>query len=103
MRYIDFDIIQSSIDHGRLYFAKSTQAFFPADAFGGRGATEHASASISIEAAGETFDTDVRLSGPRVSPRKSFKTWLNAQHAVAGAKARLYQTGERTYKLEYLG
>jgi hypothetical protein len=64
---------------------------------------EHASASISIEAAGETFDTDVRLSGPRVSPRKSFKTWLNAQHAVAGAKARLYQTGERTYKLEYLG
>lgn len=103
MRYIDFDIIQSSIDHGRLYFAKSTQAFFPADVFGGRGATEHAKASISIEAAGETFNTDVRLSGTRVSPRKSFKTWLNAQQAVAGAKGRLYQTGERTYKLEYLG
>ena len=104
MSHIDFIITQSSIDNGRLYFESAHTAFFPADTLGGRGANEHAAGTIGIEVAGETAETDIRISSSsRISPRKSFKTWLRSIGAFDGARGRLHKTADRRYKLEYLG
>lgn len=104
MHLIDFTITQSSIDNGRLYFDAAHQSFFPSDALGGRSGADKAPGHVSIEIDGVCFDTDIRLSSSvRISPRKSFKTWLAAVKAHDGAKARLYRASDRHYKLEYIG
>lgn len=104
MQHIDFTITQSSIDNGRLYFDAAHTNFFPSDVMGGRGAQEHAVATVRIEGGGDTHDTDMRVSSSvRISPRKSFTKWLAAVRAVEGGKARLHRISERHYKLEYLG
>lgn len=103
MHYIDFSITQSSIDNGRLYFDAAHQSFFPIDAIGGRSATEHAHGAVAIEANGELFETDIRANASRISPRKSFKSWLKSVGATDGGKARLHKLAERHFKLEYLG
>lgn len=103
-KFIEFDITQSSIDHGRIYFSSVHTDFFPADVIGGRGKNEHASNSVHIEAAGEIIETDIRRSSAvRISPRKSFKFWLQATKATNGAKACLYRLSERQYRLQYRG
>lgn len=104
MHYIDFTITQSSIDNGRLYFDAAHTSFFTTDVIGGRGAREHALANVRIDAAGETYDTDMRFSSSvRISPRKSFKRWLAAVRVVEGGQARLSRIAEDHFKLEYLG
>ena len=104
MQHIDFTIIQSSIDNGRIYFDACHRAFFPSDTIGGRGEDEHARATVSIEAAGEASETDIRISSStRISPRKSFRNWLRSVGAHDGAQARLHRLADRRYKLEYLG
>ena len=104
MNYIDFTIIQSSIDNGRIYFDASCRSFFPEDAIGARGKDEHAPATVTIEVNGEVIETDIRdVSSARLSPRKSVKSWLKNLKATDGAVARLHRIGERQYKLEYLG
>lgn len=102
--YIDFIITQSSIDNGRIYFSSSDTAFFPSDSLGGRGKDEHASAIITIEAGNVSLETDVRHSSSlRISPRKSFKTWLKDMEANDGDRARLHRISERVYRIEFLG
>ena len=104
MEHIDFTIIKSSIDNGRIYFDACHRGFFPSDVIGGRGEEEHARATVTIEAAGEAFDTDVRISSSaRISPRKSFRNWLRSVGARDGAQARLHRLADRRYRLEYLG
>jgi len=104
MQFIEFIVTQSSLDNGRLYFENTRSDFFPSDAIGGRGANEHAKSNITIDTAGESVLTDIRVSSAvRLSPRKSFKNWLHSQQATADGKARLYCVSERSYKLEYLG
>jgi hypothetical protein len=104
MQHIEFTIIQSSIDNGRIYFDQAHKSFFPSDVIGGRGASERAMGQISIDADGECFDTDIRLSSSvRISPRTSFKRWLASVRAHDGAKVRLHRVADRQYKLEYLG
>lgn len=104
MNHIDFMIIQSRIDNGRIYFDACHKPFFPADALGGRGKTEHASGKIQIEVHGEMIETDIRESNSaRISPRKSVKSWLKSVGATKGAKARLHRVSDRQYAIEYLG
>ncbi|MEO8298468.1 MAG: hypothetical protein ABI574_11740 [Burkholderiales bacterium] len=104
MQSIDFTITQSSIDNGRLYFEAGHINFFPSDAVGGRGATEHAAGKIHIAASGVEVETDIRQSSTiRISPRKSFKNWLNLVCAINGGTARLHRIAERYYTLEYIG
>lgn len=103
MQYIDFSITQSSIHNGRLYFDAAHRSFFPEDTLGGRSATEHAHGAVAFEANGELFETDIRVNTSRISPRKSFKSWLKSVGAADGSKARLHKLAERHFKLEYLG
>ncbi|MCQ9377750.1 hypothetical protein [Methyloversatilis sp. XJ19-49] len=103
MLYIDFNITQSSIDNGRLYLDAAHRSFFPEDCLGGRGTTEHAHGAVAIEANGELFETDIRVNTSRISPRKSFKSWLKSVGAVTGKTVRLHKLAERHFKLEYLG
>lgn len=102
--FIDFDIVQSSVDNGRIYFSSAHTNFFPTDALGGRGKDNHAPNTIHIDAAGTEVETDIRHSSAvRISPRKSFKLWLRSNNATNGTKGRLYRLGERQYRLQYLG
>ena len=104
MPSIDFTIIQSSIDNGRIYFDAKDKGFFPEDCFGGRSASEHAEGKITIDVAGERHETDIRVSSAtRISPRKSVKKWLQAVEAKDGDKAKLHRISEREYRLEYVG
>ena len=104
MNRIDFTIIQSSINNGRLYFENVPKDFFPADAIGGRSEGEHAPATVRIVAGSESFDTDIRVSSAiRLSPRRSFKLWLRAVKAADGGTAQLVLMGDRTYRLDYKG
>ena len=104
MTSIDFTITQSSIDYGRIYFDAKYQDFFPADCFGGRGAGQHVEGAVTIDAGGEKYEGNIRISsGQRISPRKSVKKWLQSVGAKHGDKAKLHRISELEYRLEYVG
>ena len=103
MHHIDFIITKSSLDNGRIYFETSHTSFFPSDVIGGRGSNEYAPAQISIDAAGKKINTDIRISSSvRISPRKSFRSWMRSEQVVAGGKARLHSIDKRNYIPEFL-
>jgi hypothetical protein len=100
-RYIE--LIEATIDHGRIYFPSSDIAFFPADALADRAENGHRGQAVVFQAGGEEFKTDIRVSsGQRISPRSSFARYLKSVAAQPGEKLLVTRVSDREYRLEFL-
>lgn len=103
MQVREIELIDASIEHGRIYFPSSDIKFFPADALADREGDGHKGNPVVFRAGGEPFETDVRISsGQRISPRASFSRYLKSVRAEAGDKLKVTRTSEREYDIEYL-
>lgn len=95
-------IISSSIANGRIYFPADCVKFFPADSFGDRSDDGHKGVPVIFEAAGEEYSTDIRVSSSkRLSPRASFKRFLEEARAVDGDLLHVERTADRRYRLSH--
>lgn len=104
MQTREIEVIQSSVDNGRIYLPSTDIKFFPADALADRKGDGHKGNSVVFRAAGESFETDIRLSsGQRISPRASFSRYLKSVRAEAGDKLKVTRASEREYEIEYMG
>ena len=102
--HIDIKLIESSIRYGRIYFSSTDCDFFPKDSFGDREGDAGEGKPVEFIAGGETYDTDIRVSSSiRLSPRKSFASFLKLVCAVKGATLRITRISERQYTVDYLG
>ena len=100
----DVELINSSINNGRIYFPSTDIKFFPSDSFSDRQRTGHKGKSVTFLAGGIIFESDIRVcSGQRISPRRDFRRFFVAVLAKTGAKVRVTRTTDREYELEYLG
>lgn len=98
----DIELIESTINNGRIYFSASDRSFFPSDSFGTRDGTEKGDA-VTFEIDGDEVVCDIRLSsGTRLSPRRSFSPQLKALKAKAGDKLRVTRLAERRYRLDHV-
>ena len=104
MNTLEISLIQSTINHGRLYFARTDKDFFPLDCFGDRKKSGYKGDTIIFSGAGLSFETFVRvLSGTRISPQRSFAPYLRSVAAKPGGVLRVTRCSARLYSLEYLG
>lgn len=100
----DIKIIGSTIRNGRIYFSSSDSSFFPADSFGDRSRTGGRGVFVQFVAGGDVIETDIRdVSAIRVSPRKSFASFLKSVRAEEGKMLRITKVSDRKFKLDYLG
>jgi len=98
---IEIVLIQSSIDHGRLYIERRHEKFFPADSFGDRSGGKNKGRTITIETDTDAKETDIRhLSELRIGPRASFGSYLKRSKLKAGDIVFLRRISDRRYKLE---
>lgn len=99
----DLTLIQSTIDHGHIVFARSDESFFPRDALGDRGRKGARGVPVYFSARESTIETDIRImSGVRLSPRTSFMPYLKAVRARAGDLLHITRIGDRDYLVEYV-
>ena len=98
----DITLIQSTIDHGHIVFARSDESFFPRDAIGDRGRGARG-VPVFFSARDSTIESDIRImSGVRLSPRTSFMPYLKAVRARAGDLLHITRIGDREYLVEYV-
>jgi hypothetical protein len=91
---------QSSIDNGRIYIDQEYKSFFGNIQFGSREATNKGT-NVVIEANGTKYEGDIRISsGAKISPRKSFKTYLSAIEAKADDSFQLSKISDGHYRLD---
>lgn len=104
---IKIELPESSIKHGRIYFPRSNDSFFPSAAL-----SERSKAAPGVQMVkfitGKPFEfeyvTDIRkMSAVCLSPRKSFGRYLNSVNAKAGDWLRVERRTDREYFVEYLG
>jgi hypothetical protein len=104
MNSVEIDLIQSSIDNGRIYFSRSDVSFFPKDALSERAADDSSTRTVTFIAGPFTFETTIRKSSNvRLSPRKTFAPYLKSVRAEAGDRLRIEKRADREYIVEYLG
>jgi len=102
MQVKEIEIIQSSIDNGRIYFPITDAKFFPTDSLSDRESEGHKGIDVVFLAGSHRFEGPVRVSsGQRLSPQRSFARYLKEVGAVAGDKLVVTRTTEREYKVEH--
>jgi hypothetical protein len=87
MQQREIELIQSSIDNGRIYFPITDAKFFPADSLSERESDGHKGRDVTIRVS----------SGQRLSPRKSFARYLKEVAARAGDRLLVVRTSDRQY------
>ena len=99
-RSVIITVTQSSVDNGRLYFDTEECAdFFPADAIGPR--SSPIDKHVTINAGGHPYFGEIRIcSGTRLSPRRSFESFLRQIRAEAGTQLRVTRLSEREYRID---
>ena len=104
MQTLTIELITSSINNGRIYFDPCHIGFFPRDALGDREGDGDKGSHVRFHTDVEVFDTDIRrFSSKRLSPRSSFKRYLNAVGAKPGDFLKVTRRSERDYDVEYIG
>ena len=97
------ELIQSSIDNGRIYFPISDAKFFPSDSYSDRESDGHKGFEVVFLAGGQSFVGPVRIcSGQRLSPQRSFARFLKEVGAVAGDKLVVTRTADREYEIRHV-
>lgn len=103
MEFREIVLIASTINHGRIYFSTTDVLFFPSDSYGDRKRDGNKGVPVTFSGAGFTFETYIRISsGRRLSPQKSFASYLKGVGASEGGRLRITRITERKYGLEYL-
>lgn len=98
----EIELIQSSIDNGRIYFSIDDIKFFPTDSLSDRESGGHEGKDVTFIAGGKEFIGPIRISsGQRVSPRRSFGSYLKSCGAKAGDRLIVTRTGEREYQVDF--
>ena len=101
--FLDIAIIGSTIRNGRIYFSSSDSSFFPSDCFGDRSRTGGRGVPVQFITGGDTIDTDIRdISTVRISPRKSFASFLKSVCVKEGGRLRVTKVSDRQFKIDYL-
>jgi hypothetical protein len=101
-RFLDVELVGSTLRNGRIYFNTSDQDFFPADSYGDREGNNHGVA-VEFVAGAEVLHSDIRyLSENRIGPRKSFAAYLKSVRAQEGKRLRVTRLSDRKYKVDYL-
>lgn len=91
---------QSSIDNGRIYIDQKYKSFFGNIKFGSKDSTTKGT-NVVIEANGTKYEDDIRIfSGVKISPRKSFKSYLSAINAKANDPFQLSKISDGHYRLD---
>lgn len=99
----DITLSQSTIDYGHISFAGTDASFFPKDSFGDHGRKGGRGLPVVFDAGDFTFETDIRvMSGKRISPRKSFASYLKSVRARAGDLLHVTRVAEREYLVEHI-
>jgi hypothetical protein len=103
MQTRQIDLIQSSIDNGRIYFPITDAKFFPADSYSDRERAGHQGVDVVFTAGSHSFVGPVRISsGQRISPQRSFARFLEEVGAVAGDKLIVTRKADREYRIEHV-
>lgn len=103
MRIRQIELIQSSIDNGRIYFPITDAKFFPPDSYSDRERAGHKGADVVFLAGSHLFLGPIRISsGQRISPQRSFARFLKDVGAVAGDKLVVSRMADREYRVEHL-
>jgi hypothetical protein len=98
MQQREIELIQSSIDNGRIYFPITDAKFFPADSLSERESDGHKGRDVTFIAGSHVFVGPIRVSsGQRLSPRKSFARYLKEVAARAGDRLLVVRTSDRQY------
>lgn len=99
----DIFLTGAMLRNGRLYLSYSDKRFFPEDSLGERSG-EKKGIPVTFVVNGQSFESDIRLSsGQRISPRRSFSSFLQSVRAREGGRVRVHRVSDRVYRLEYLG
>lgn len=60
--------------------------------------------TVEFIAGGDVIDTDIRdVTAVRISPRRSFASFLKSVRAEEGKMLRITKVSNRKFKLDYLG
>lgn len=103
MQTRQIELIQSSIDNGRIYFPVTDAKFFPPDSYSDRERAGHGGTDVVFLAGSHSFVGPIRISsGQRISPQRSFARFLKEVGAVAGDKLVISRTEDREYRVEHL-
>jgi hypothetical protein len=103
LTYREIELVESTIEHGRLYFSTKDVKFFPSDSFADRERSGHKGKPVTFRAGSRDLETDIRvLSKHRIGPRKSFGFFWRQVRAKPGSRVRVTRTSPRTYTVEYL-
>ena len=102
MQQREIEIIQSTIDNGRIYFPITDAKFFPTDSLSDRETDGHKGSDVTFIAGRHKFVGPIRVSsGQRLSPQRSFAPYLKEIEAKAGDKLLVVRTDERTYEVTH--
>ncbi len=103
MQVKQIELIQSSIDNGRIYFPITDAKFFPVDSYSDRESDGDKGAEVVFTANGHCFAGPIRLfSGHRISPQRSFASFLREVGAVAGDKLIITRIADREYNVKHV-
>lgn len=102
MDFREIELIDSSIENGRIYFPNDGSEFFPADSLGDRAGGGAKGLRVRFVAGDFVFETDIRkFSAVRLSPRKSFAAYLKSVQAGVGDLLHVQRVADREYKVEF--
>lgn len=103
MIYRVVELIKSSITNGRIYFPSTDLIFFPSDSLGDREGDGHKGNVVTFQIGDTEIESDIRVSSSvRISPRKSFRAYLNKVNAKTGDKLKITRMSDRYYIVEYI-
>lgn len=103
MQYKEITLTGSSIRNGRIYFSTSDIKFFPSNSLADREKDGHK--GMLVKFIGDDFvaETDIRINSSKtLSPRKTFKPYLQKMKANEGSKLGIERISEREYKIQYI-
>ncbi len=103
MQVREIELIQSSIDNGRIYFPISDVTFFPTDSLSDRELEGHKGTDVLFLAGKHRYVGPIRVSsGRRLSPQRSFAQFLTEFGAIAGDKLVVTRNSEREYEVKHM-
>ncbi len=102
MKQQEIELIQSSIDNGRIYFPISLIKFFPEDSLSARASDGHKGTDVTFIAGSHRFVGPIRvMSGTRLSPTKSFSKYLKEVAAKVGDFLVVTRASDREYHVAH--
>ncbi len=102
MQQREIEIIQSSIDNGRIYFPITDAKFFPSDSLSDRESAGHKGSDVTFITGDAELVGPIRISsGQRLSPQRSFAQYLKSISARAGDKLVVVRRSERVYEVTH--